>query len=170
MYLSVNSKYSKTDCQLAKAEKNDCVVRSLSSATGVSYRTAHAFCKDVFQREDRKGTKNVNLTAQLLKMESDGLQIGSKNFTVRKLGKQEVKNKYRLYGDVVWRQKTLKSFIQSHPKGTYLVMVAKHALTVKDGELLDWDANKFQPTRKVMDAYELVEKKQEVQLQLFDLI
>ena len=34
MYLSVNSNYSKTDCSLAKAEKNDCVVRSLASATG----------------------------------------------------------------------------------------------------------------------------------------
>ena len=37
-------------------------------------------------------------------------------------------------------------------------MVAKHALTVKDGEVLDWDTNKFLPTRKVQSAYKLTPK------------
>ena len=47
-------------------------------------------------------------------------------------------------------------------------MVAKHALTVKDGELLDWDSNKFLPTRKVQAAYKLTPKKVEgLQLSLF---
>ena len=167
MYLSVNSTYSKTDCKLAKAEKNDCVVRSLASATGVSYRTAHKFCKDVFGREDKKGTPNLGLTAGLLKAEKDGLEIGDKSFSVKKLGKVDTKNLYKLKGEAIWRKKTLKSFIQSHQQGTYLVMVAKHALTVKDGELLDWENNKFEPTRKVMDAYKLVEKNQPIQLSLF---
>ena len=70
----------------------------------------------------------------------------------------------------IWRQKTLKSFVQAHPKGTFVVMVAKHALTIKDGELLDWDSNKFQPTRKVQDAYELkslTKNKVGTQLSLF---
>ena len=75
MYLSVNSNYSKTDCELAKAEKNDCVVRSLASATGVSYRTAHKFCKDVFGREDRKGTSNLGLTAGLLNQRRTVLRL-----------------------------------------------------------------------------------------------
>jgi len=167
MYLSVNSNYSKTDCQLAKAEKNDCVVRSLASATGVSYRTAHTFVKEEMGRESKKGTNNLLLTTRLLKAEEEGLTLGNKEFSLRKLGQSEVKNKYKLYGEVVWRKKTLKSFIQSHPKGTYMVLVAKHALTIKDGELLDWDNNKFEPTRKVMDAYQIDEKVKEVQLSLF---
>jgi len=167
MYLSVNSNYSKTDCQLAKAEKNDCVVRSLASATGVSYRTAHTFVKEEMGRESKKGTNNLLLTTRLLKAEEEGLTLGNKEFSLRKLGQSEVKNKYKLYGEVVWRKKTLKSFIQSHPKGTYMVLVAKHALTIKDGELLDWDNNKFEPTRKVMDAYKIEEKVKEVQLSLF---
>ena len=52
MYLSVNKNYSKTDCKIAKAEKNDCVVRSIAAATGVSYRTAHAFCKEELGRSN----------------------------------------------------------------------------------------------------------------------
>lgn len=167
MYLSVNSNYSKTDCQLAKAEKNDCVVRSLASATGVSYRTAHTFCKDEMGRENKKGVNNLLMTTRFIKAEDEGLTLDNKEFSIRKLGKKEVKNRYKLHGEVIWRKKTLKSFMQSHPKGTYLVLVAKHALTVKDGELLDWDNNKFEPTRKVMDAYQIDEKTKEVQLSLF---
>lgn len=167
MYLSVNLDYAKTDCKIAKAEKNDCVVRSLASATGVSYRTAHKFCKDEFQRKDKKGTENLILTTRMMKAEDEGLQIGNKKFSVTKLGRKEIKNKYKLYGEEIWRKKTLKSFMASHPKGTYMVMVAGHALTVKDGELLDWSSNKFEPTRKVMDAYKIVEKPVTTQLSLF---
>lgn len=167
MYLSVNSNYSKTDCKLAKAEKNDCVVRSIASATGVSYRTAHTFCKDEMGRENKKGVNNLLMTTRFIKAEDEGLTLDNKEFSIRKLGKREVKNRYKLHGEVIWRKKTLKSFMQSHPKGTYLVLVAKHALTVKDGELLDWDNNKFEPTRKVMDAYQIDEKTKEVQLSLF---
>ena len=167
MYLSSNSKYSSFNCQLAKAEKADCVVRSIASATGVSYRTAHQFCKDVFKREDRKGTSNLNLTSGLLKMEESGMKIDNKEFSVKKLGKVRTKNLYKVKGEAIWRKKTLKSFVKDNPKGTFLVMVAKHALTIKDGELMDWDSNKFEPTRKVMDAYELKNKNQAVQLSLF---
>jgi hypothetical protein len=167
MYLSVNSNYSKTDCSLAKAEKNDCVVRSIASATGVSYRTAHKFCKDEMGREDKKGVNNLFLSTRFLKAEDEGLKLDNKEFTLRSLSTKEVKNKYKLKGEIVWRKKTLKSFIQSHPKGTYIVMVAKHALTVKDGELLDWENNKFEPTRKVMSAYQVEAKPQVTQLSLF---
>lgn len=167
MYLSVNSSYAKTDCKIAKAEKNDCVVRSIASATGVSYRTAHKFCKEEFGREDKKGTNTLLLTTRFLKAEKEGLEIGNKKFSVRKLSKSEVKNKYKLYGEEIWRQKTLKSFVKSNPKGTYIVLVAKHALTLKDGELMDWESNKFEPTRKVVDVYKLEEKPQSIQLSLF---
>lgn len=168
MYLSVNKNYSKTDCEIAKAEKNDCVVRSIAAATGVSYRTAHTFCKEVMGRENKKGTNNVHLTTTFLKAQDDGLKIGNKEFEIYGLKKEEVKNKYKLYGEEIWRQKTLKSFIKSHPVGTFMVLVAKHALVVKDGELLDWENNKFEPTRKVMGAYKFTEKKNDpVQLSLF---
>ena len=167
MYLSVNKNYSKTDCKLAKAEKNDCVVRSIAAATGVSYRTAHAFCKEELGREDKKGTNNMLLSTTFLKAQDDGLKLGNKVFDVYGLKKEEVKNKYKLKGEEIWRQKTLKSFIQSHPKGTFMVLVARHALVVKDGELLDWENNKFEPTRKVMGAYKITEKSSVTQLSLF---
>jgi hypothetical protein len=48
-----------------------------------------------------------------------------------------------------------------------MVLVARHALVVKDGELLDWENNKFEPTRKVMGAYKITEKSSVTQLSLF---
>lgn len=163
MYLSVNQVYAKSDSQLAKNEKNDCVVRSVASATNVAYEVAHTFCKEVFKRENKQGVHGFMIKTQMLNAEEKGLKIGNRDYNVTVLGKKDIKNKYKVKGEVIWRQKTLKSFIESHPKGTFLVTVAKHALTVKDGELLDWGSNSFLPTRKVQAAYKL-EQKNNIQL------
>ena len=167
MYLNVNSAYGSFDSKLAREEKNDCVVRSLAVASGSAYETAHTFCNENFGRVDKKGTDNLAIVARMLKFEENGLQIGNKNFKVKKLGRVRTKNRYKLYGEVIWRNKTIKSFIESNPKGTYMIMVAKHALVVKDGEVFDWNTNKFLPTRKVQDVYEIIEEKNETQLSLF---
>ena len=107
------------------------------------------------------------LSTAFIKAQDQGLKLGNKEFDIYGLKKEEIKNRYKLKGEVIWRQKTLKSFMQSHPKGTYMVLVAKHALVVKDGELLDWENNKFEPTRKVMGAYKFTEKETVTQLSLF---
>jgi len=168
MYLNVNEKYSSFNSELAKSESNDCVVRSIASAADVAYNTAHEFCNRVFGRVDKRGTSSVNIASSFLLAETSGIEIGGKEFAVRVLGKNETKNRYKLKGEVIFRKKTLKSFIESHMKGTYLVMIANHALTVKEGEVYDWDNNKFKPTTKVVTAYELIEKDNSGQLSLFD--
>ena len=94
-------------------------------------------------------------------------KIGDKKLSIRVLPKKETKNKYKLHGKEIWRKKTLKSFISSHKQGTYLVMVANHALTVKDGEVMDWNSNKFLPTRKIQGAYKIDSKEVDNQLKLF---
>lgn len=168
MYLKVNEAYAAFDSSLAKEEKNDCVVRSVAVASGSTYNEAHSFCKDEFGREDKKGTNNLSIVTQMMKFEEEGMMVGDKKLKVKVLGKARIKNKYKLYGDIIWRQKTLKSFIESNPKGTYIVMVSKHALVVRDGEVYDWNNNKFQPTRKVQSAYKIEgEKIKDIQLSLF---
>tara|TARA_R110000744_G_scaffold162277_1_gene278884 strand:+ start:121 stop:621 length:501 start_codon:yes stop_codon:yes gene_type:complete len=166
MYLSASEVYSRRS-EVSKTEKNDCVVRSIASAAEVSYKIAHKFCEEVFGREERKGVSGLVLAAKMIKAQDDGITVGNKEFDVYGLKKKEVCNKYKLKGEEVWRKKTIKSFVQSHPVGTFLVMVANHALCIKDGELLDWDSNKFQPTRKVVGAYKLIGKNIANQLSLF---
>jgi len=167
MYLNVNEAYSKFNSQLAKNEKNDCFVRTLAVASGSTYETAHSFCKDNFGREDKKGTSNLNIVAQMLEYADNGLEIGGKKLDVDILPKSRIKNTYKLYGELIERQKTIASFIKDNPSGIFMVMVAGHALAIIDGEVYDWNNNKFKPTRKVQAAYEIKETKNEIQLSLF---
>lgn len=140
---------------IALKEKGDCMVRALAAAADVSYRVSHKFCKDHLGREDNKGTANDEIHTFMTKAEKEGLEIGGKSYKVSVLGREDICNRYKLYGEIVYRKKTLKSFIQDHPKGSYVVLVAGHALTVKDGELYDWNTLKFKPTRKVNSVYKL---------------
>lgn len=168
MYLKTNEKYAKFNSPLAQNEKNDCMVRALAVAAEVDYDTAHQVAKETFQREDKKGTIIGMIAAAFLKAEKAGLEVGKNLIAVTVLGKTHLKNRYKLKGEIIWRKKTLKSFIESHQKGTFIVTVAGHALTVKDGELMDWDKMAFKPTRKVQAAYQVaVQKKEPVQLSLF---
>ena len=168
MYLSVSKVYGSFNSELAKNEKNDCVVRSVASAASVSYNSAHKFCQDVFGRESKRGTNSAVIATQMLNAETSGIELEGKKFAVRVLGSSEITNTYKLYGELIKRKKTLKSFIASHKVGTYLVMIANHALTVKDGEVFDWSSNAFKPTTKVVAAYELLEKENSGQLNLFE--
>lgn len=167
MYLNVNNAYGLNFSTIAEGEKNDCVVRALATAAESTYDAAHAFCKVVFKRENRKGVLHGVIASSL---KEGSYTIGDTEALVRPLGQSHIKNRYKVNGEVIWRKKTLKSFIATHTKGTYLVLVSGHALTVKDGELYDWSNFGYLPTRKVTAAYaiEVVDEKPvEVQLSLF---
>ena len=168
MYLNVNKKYSSFNSELAKVEKNDCFVRALAVAGETDYKTAHEVARDVFGREDKKGTKGFMISSIFLKAEAVGLELGSRKLEVNVLGRRSTKNKYKVKGEVIWRQKTLKSFIESHPVGNYIVTVAGHALAVIDGELADWSKEGFKPTRKVQAAYRVHPQQIASQLSLFE--
>lgn len=168
MYLKTNEKYSRFNSQIAQNEKNDCFVRALAVAAEVDYDTAHQVARETFSREDKKGTMGAVISAAFQKAEKAGMQVGKNLIAVSVLGRVHTKNKYKLHGEIIWRQKTLKSFVESHKIGTYIVTVSGHALTVKDGELMDWDKLAYKPTRKVHAAYQIaVQNNQPVQLSLF---
>lgn len=132
----------------AKDENNDCFVRAISTATGSTYDSAHSFVKDNFNREDKKGTfVELNLKPNLKSHTVDGI-----TFELSKVAKSKIVNTYKLYGELIDRQKTVKSFIKDNQKGTYIVLVSKHAFTVKDGVLIDNKGEEFRPTRKVTGA------------------
>ena len=167
----VNFKRSSTSIkgygsELAKGEKNDCFVRALASATEVNYDVAHKFTKDYFGRANGKGVYFTGATINPL--EDKGLSIGNKDFDFKVLNKMRITNGYKLYGEMVYRQKTVKSFIKDNPKGTYIVGVAGHAFTIKDGTLIDNADEKFRPTRNVTSVFQLKSKRTEAkQLSLF---
>ena len=149
----------------ARNEKNDCFVRAVASASGSSYDAAHKYVKDVFGREDRQGTRFVDST--FLSIEGKLQEFGQVKVKFEKLPKEKIKNTYKLYGELIDRQKTVKSFIKTNPVGTFIVLVANHAFTIKDGVLIDNQGEEFRPTRKVQRAYRVIEETVDPQLKLF---
>jgi len=168
MYLKVNGKYSSFNSELANNEKNDCFVRALAVAADVDYETAHQTAKEIFGREDKKGTNGFMTFKVFDNARKAGLMIGRKVIKADVLGRVDIKNKYKVKGEVIWRKKTLKSFVESHKTGRYIVTVAGHALAVIEGELQDWGNLAYQPTRKVLSAYRIMpEEVKSNQLTLF---
>ena len=163
MYKNSNSVISGTDSKKAKSEKKDCVVKAIASSTNVDYDTAHSWVKENFEREDKKGTSNWMISKRF---KNESMEIGGKKFKVRKLKNWETTNTYKLYGELINRQKTVKSFRKDKPKGTYMVLVSKHAFTIKEGTLIDNHGEEWRPTRKVIGAYKFSPVSKEVQLSL----
>jgi hypothetical protein len=152
---------------IAKSETNDCFVKALASAADVDYDTAHSYSKEKFGRQDKKGTMNYQIIKTMAELQQNGMEIGSKKFTVEVLPTPLLTNRYKVHGKVYDRKKTVKSFIKSLPQGSFIVCVSNHAFAVKDGILIDNKGEEFRPTRKVLAAYALQEKPTYKQLELF---
>lgn len=147
--------------QLAKKERNDCFVRAVAAALEISYDRAHKFAADNFERKERAGTKVVSKMESIINKGGDFLN-GSK---ILSLPIEKKKNWYGRKGmdpktEGKWRMKTVKSFQQDNPKGIYFVIVAKHVFVLKDGIVIDNPDAEFLPTRKVIEAYQIIPAKQ----------
>lgn len=142
--------------KIQAGETNDCTVRAMAAGAEVGYDDAHKFCKEVFKRENRKGPNALSIKEAA---KSGELKIGDKTITLTELSKKSIQNKYKLYGEIIFRDKTVKSFQKDFQKGTFLVLVARHAFIVKDGKLIDNAGEEFRPTRKVITAFRIEEVK-----------
>jgi hypothetical protein len=150
-YVDAKSIIKSTDKQ--SSEKNDCSVRAFTTALDVNYDAAHSYLKETFKREDKKGCKNMNLTAKSL--EGKTQKIDDVEFDISILPEEKVTNTYKLHGEEIARKKTVKSFIKDFSKGIYLILVSGHVFTVKNGLMIDNVGEEWRPTRKVESVFEL---------------
>ena len=153
---------------IAKSEKKDCFVRALAAGFEINYNDAHDIAADRFNRVSKKGTKGHEIVSGMKKIQKEGIVLGDVIAKVKVLKGLEIKNRYKLYGELIDRKKTVKSFIKDHPKGNYIVTVSKHAFVVKDGKLIDNHGEEFRPTRKVDGAYKISLPSDTHQLSLFN--
>jgi len=168
-------KYSATEIDFSKAsasskigEKNDCSVRAIATAVGVTYDAAHEYMRNVIGRKDRKGAKGMTSKLQGLTGDDKPTQTaGDVKFKYKSIPRTRLCNEYKLRGEIVHRKKTVKSFIDDFREGTFLVFVSNHVFTVKDGVLIDNNGEEFRPTRKVLDAFKVDVVPREEQLELF---
>jgi len=138
---------------LAKSEKNDCVVRACANAFNISYDVAHSFTAKEFKRKFRKGTKKVyNTFSALGKVTFDLFQDTlfpiTKEYKL-KCVKKPVNASYT-HKRVNY---TVKTFCANYGIGTYIVLVNKHALVIKDGIVIDNSDMRFTGYRRVVESY-----------------
>lgn len=128
--------YERSATGLAQRENNDCVVKAFMCALGCSYETAHSFIGDKMKRENRKGTYTNMYTNNVVGKTKNGYKIGfigvhpSRDFMNFKGGKMLVNKNYKKPTGY-----TLKSFIENHPVGRFVLVVQGHAVAVVDGVL-----------------------------------
>jgi len=153
--------------EIARSEKNDCVVRAIANAFKVNYDMAHSFVKTNFSRKDGKGTHQTNtilkqLAKKPIELDPAGqLDLFNADKTVKNIkhigdmpknGGSLINKAYK-HKDVAY---TVKAFAQKFKKGTYIVMVHKHALAIVDGVVIDNNDMQFNGYRRVVESAFLV--------------
>ena len=141
------------DSSLAKNEKNDCAVRALANAFNITYDTAHMFAATKLERKARKGVKSMFAKLDLLGEVTFDLfsnTLFPETRTYKLDGVLNPINKDYTHKDVSY---TVKTFCTKFNKGTYIVLVNKHALTIKDGIVVDNPNYKFTGYRRVVESY-----------------
>lgn len=115
---------------IASGEKNDCTVYAIATAFDLDYDTAHKEVADRMTRQEGQGVKRSSVVEAL----AEGTTINGK--TVTRVIKSPTKT-YKVYGNTVPRQLRLSSFAKENQEGTYVIITRGHALTLKDGVLMD---------------------------------
>tara|TARA_B100001094_G_scaffold216126_1_gene210233 strand:+ start:112 stop:591 length:480 start_codon:yes stop_codon:yes gene_type:complete len=137
---------------LAKGETNDCVVRAVANAFNVSYDIAHKFASDNLGRKSRRGVMDVfgkikGLGDVTFKLFENTLFPETKTFKL-KCTSNPINTEYK-HKKVKF---TVKTFCSKFSKGTYIVLVKNHALTIKNGVVIDNPDMRFTGFRRPVIA------------------
>ena len=147
---------------LALNEKNDCAVRAFANAFNITYDNAHTFAAEKFARKAKQGVKNMFQTLNELGFATfdlfqDSLFPETKTFSIHPIARNNkrigIVNKEYTHKVV---NHTVKTFCSKFNKGTFIVIVAKHALTIKDGIVIDNPNYKFEGYRRIVESACLV--------------
>lgn len=118
-------------------ETNDCAVRAMANAFGISYERAHAAMK-ANGRKDRKGAYNLTIH-NAITQEHGGKRAVQLNHIGT--GKDQ-------------RQVTIGTFCKFRTTGSYYCIVRGHAFAIVDGVVQDAFKNKA--GKRIYRAYEIV--------------
>ena len=125
--------------ELAKKENNDCVVKAFMVALNISYVQAHTYVKEKMKRQDNKGTytfayaKNiVNKTKNSKKITFIGTHPSKAFMGTSICGTKKILVNTQYKKPTGY---TLKSFMENHPVGRFVLIVQGHAVAVVNGVL-----------------------------------
>ena len=111
---------------LAKSENKDCVVRAIASAYDLHYDKAHKWVADTFMRKPKKGTYGFSIGM-------DKMSTNNTRFNYKKT--KTIDPKYLTTNNGKSKM-SVGTFVKEYDKGTYIIRVARHAFTIKDGSVI----------------------------------
>jgi hypothetical protein len=123
------------ESKLAMSETRDCVVRAFAAATDWDYDKSHRFVQKEFLRQYRCGTKNFINTMN--KMVQDGRKLGRKK--INTISDPNIK--------------TVGQLVKWYDKGTYIIVISRHAFTIKDGVVVGGNWNDAERMRCAIKAF-----------------
>ena len=115
-----------SESPLAKSERSDCVVRAIASAFDIQYDKAHTWVQKTFNRKPKKVT--FGFTQGM-----DKMSINNTRFNYKKT--KTIDSKY-LTTNGGKSKMSVGTFVKEYDKGTYIIRVANHAFTIKDGSVI----------------------------------
>jgi hypothetical protein len=128
-----------SDSAIAKSEDNDCVVRAFASAFEITYDRAHMYVAEKFGRQPKKGTYGT--ASKLVAMHDNRTTLNYKR--VYPVGRRMTDSMFgslsydvKVKGITKRRNMTVGTFIKKNAKGTFIVLVSRHAFTIKDGVVI----------------------------------
>ena len=147
-----------TESKTAQGETNDCVVRAFASSFDVSYDYAHKYVADEFGRKPRKGTYGTITT--LVKMSDNLLKVNGKKICPVGVRHNDHLLRSLMYdvtvkGVTKKRNMTVGTFVKQNPKGTFFVLVRRHAFTIKDGVVIGNPEDAVKTKRPMRCAFEI---------------
>lgn len=145
---------STSQSELAKSEKNDCVVRAFMMALDLPYDKAHKFVETKLKRQPRKGTYTRSYIKNILGRQKNGYKMRLMGFhpKYQREGQKKLVNpKYKKETGY-----TVKSFMEQYPKGRYFMIVKGHAVALVDGILYGNSCEQYdgfrRPVRYVIEC------------------
>lgn len=131
--MSNYSNYKNMICSIGPSTKmagedKNCAVLALSAAFEIPYDKADEFATTEWNRKRKKGTNTHAIINSMTKF---------KELFGKRIAVMPVVNNYTTPKKTVVCKSKLYTFAQRNNKGTYYVLINKHALVVKDGQILD---------------------------------
>ena len=138
---------------IAKAERNDCVVRAFASAFDIPYDKAWKIISEKFGRQPRQGTYNTYAT--LNKLSEARYTCNYKK--IKPIGKTRGDLHYdvKVKGEVVKRKMTVGTFVKKNPEGTFFILVRGHAFTIKNGVVIGNYEDSIKLKKGINFAYQI---------------
>lgn len=152
---------SESQSSLARSENNDCFVRATMVALNISYEKAHEFIAQKFARKFGQGTEVASYARNFINTVKNGKKIKFMGLApvVPKSVATQMGVTYKMLANPKYKKPTsftVKSFMENHPTGSYILILDRHAVAVVNGVFYGNGNEKFsQLYRTVFYGFEM---------------